>query len=276
MTAPALDRVDLAELTGAFGQLLHAAGVPVSPERSGRFATAVSLVRPADLDEWYWAGRVTLLSGRDDIETYDRVFGQVFRGLADAADWRGQSPPPPPARRPAAAAPRGAAVADDAAGSGDREPRPGAAGADPTSPAPAGGEGDAGDGTPDVLAAASAEERLRRTDFAQLTDDELAALGDLMAALRPAAPGGPAAARGPTPGAAASTCGRRSARPGPPAATPPGAGSAAGPSAPATWSSSPTSPGRWRPTPGRTSTCSMARCGPPGPTCSCSPPGSPA
>jgi hypothetical protein len=50
VTAPALDRVDLAELTGAFGQLLHAAGVPVSPERSGRFATAVSLVRPADLD----------------------------------------------------------------------------------------------------------------------------------------------------------------------------------------------------------------------------------
>jgi uncharacterized protein len=185
VTAPALDRVDLAELTGAFGQLLHAAGVPVSPERSGRFATAVSLVRPADLDEWYWAGRVTLLSGRDDIETYDRVFGQVFRGLADVADWRGQSPPR--ARQPATAPP-GAAVADDAAGSGDREPRPGAAGADPTSPVPAGGEGDAGDGTPDVLAAASAEERLRRTDFAQLTDDELASLGDLMAALRPAAP----------------------------------------------------------------------------------------
>ncbi|HZM29248.1 MAG TPA: VWA domain-containing protein [Acidimicrobiales bacterium] len=183
-----LDRVDLAELTGAFGQLLHAAGVPVSPERSGRFATAVSLVRPADLDEWYWAGRVTLLSGRDDIETYDRVFGQVFRGLADVADWRGQWPPPPPARRPATAAPRGPAVADDGAGSGDREPRPGSAGADPTSPAPAGAEGDAGDGTPDVLAAASAEERLRRTDFAHLTDDELAALGDLMAALPPAAP----------------------------------------------------------------------------------------
>ena len=106
MSAGPLDRVDLAELAGAFGQLLHAAGVPVSPERSGRFAAAVALVRPAALDDWYWAGRVTLVSGRDEIETYDRVFGQVFRGLADVADWRGQSPPPPVARRPATAAPR--------------------------------------------------------------------------------------------------------------------------------------------------------------------------
>ena len=89
VTAARVDRVDLAELTGAFGQLLHAAGVPVTPERSGRFATAVALVRPAGVDEWYWAGRVTLLAGRDDIETYDRVFGQVFRGLADVADWSG-------------------------------------------------------------------------------------------------------------------------------------------------------------------------------------------
>ena len=84
-----LDRVDLAELVGAFGNLLHAAGIPVSPERSGRFARAVALVRPDGLDEWYWSGRVTLLSGHDDIETYDRVFGQVFRGFADVADWRG-------------------------------------------------------------------------------------------------------------------------------------------------------------------------------------------
>ncbi|MDQ1502917.1 MAG: hypothetical protein QOD57_644, partial [Actinomycetota bacterium] len=36
-------RVDLAEVVAAFGQLLHAAGVPVTPERSGRFARAVTL-----------------------------------------------------------------------------------------------------------------------------------------------------------------------------------------------------------------------------------------
>jgi uncharacterized protein len=178
-----LDRVDLAELVGAFGNLLHAAGIPVSPDRSGRFARAVALVRPGALDEWYWAGRVTLLSGHDDIETYDRVFAQVFRGFADVADWRGQAPPPTGLRpaRPGSQSER------------DREP--GSTGRAPPGPSSAGGDvTTAGEGAstgidgPDLLAAASAEERLRHTDLADLTDDELAALSDLMAALPPAAP----------------------------------------------------------------------------------------
>jgi uncharacterized protein len=178
-----LDRVDLAELVGAFGNLLHAAGIPVSPDRSGRFARAVALVRPDGLDEWYWAGRVTLLSGHDDIETYDRVFAQVFRGFADVADWRGQAPPPTGLRpaRPGSQSER------------DREP--GSTGRAPPGPSSAGGDvTTAGEGAstgidgPDLLAAASAEERLRHTDLADLTDDELAALSDLMAALPPAAP----------------------------------------------------------------------------------------
>jgi uncharacterized protein with von Willebrand factor type A (vWA) domain len=176
----ALDRVDLAEVAGAFGNLLHAAGVPVSPERSGRFARAVALVRPDTVDEWYWAGRVTLASTQDEIESYDRVFGQVFRGLADVADWRGQAPPPParPSPRPAAAGPQ--AVRHE------RDLGPGPS-ADPGD-APASAMGEPGAEGPDLLAAASAEERMRHTDLADLTDDELAALSDLMAALRPAAP----------------------------------------------------------------------------------------
>ena len=97
------DRLDLAGLVGAFGQLLHAAGVPVTPERSGRFARAVVLARPATTDELYWAGRVTLLSGHDQIEVFDRVFAQVFRGVVDVADARGDPNAPelpPPASRP--------------------------------------------------------------------------------------------------------------------------------------------------------------------------------
>ncbi|HEY7071664.1 MAG TPA: VWA domain-containing protein [Acidimicrobiales bacterium] len=181
----ALDRVDLAELAGAFGNLLHAAGVPVSPERSGRFARAVALVRPDTLDEWYWAGRITLASTQDEIEAYDRVFGQVFRGVADVADWRGQAPPPRPSSLAATAGPhvtrshegdRAAASPADGPSAADVDTTPGSPTAEP------GGE------SPDLLAAASGEERLRHTDLADLTDDELAALGDLMAALRPAAP----------------------------------------------------------------------------------------
>ena len=118
------ERLDLAGLIGAFGQLLHAAGVPVTPERSGRFVRAVVLARPATTDELYWAGRVTLLSGHDQIEVYDRVFAQVFRGVVDVADARGdpnapELPPPAsrpaPERRPGAGGRRAAAAPSDRA-----------------------------------------------------------------------------------------------------------------------------------------------------------------
>ena len=58
-----LAEVDLAEVVAAVGQLLHAAGVPVTPERSGRLASTLALARPATVDELYWAGRVTLVWG---------------------------------------------------------------------------------------------------------------------------------------------------------------------------------------------------------------------
>ncbi|HEX6420661.1 MAG TPA: VWA domain-containing protein [Acidimicrobiales bacterium] len=177
------DPVDLAAVVGAFGDLLHAAGVPATPERSGRFATAVALARPATVEELYWAGRVTLLTGPDQIPTYDRVFAQVFRGMSDVADWRGQAPPaaaPPP--RSARARP--AERRDD----GRRVPQ----GAPPAPrvapPAAPDAAADRGRDGADLLAAASAEERLGHTDFADLTPDELAALREVMASLRWAAP----------------------------------------------------------------------------------------
>jgi uncharacterized protein with von Willebrand factor type A (vWA) domain len=185
-----LDRVDLAAVAGAFGALLHAAGVPVSPERSGRFAAAVTLVRPVTLDELYWAGRVTLVGGSADLDAYDRVFGHVFGGRADVADWRGQGPPPlPPAPRPSAAS---RPDADPAHPHGGDDP---SAATDPT-PAPAESSDDDGDldaappggADADVLAAASPDERLGTTDFADLSESELAALRELMAALPLATP----------------------------------------------------------------------------------------
>jgi len=166
--------VDLADVVAAVGHRLHAAGVPVTPERSGRFATALALGRSATVDEFYWAGRVTLLSGHDQIGTYDAVFAQAFRGLVDAADWRGQTPSPlahpdrrqPPVRpgTPSGSLPPG----------GDAAPAPA-----PATP----GDGDAAppDGA-DLLAAASADERLGHTDLADLTPDELADLRRRLAA----------------------------------------------------------------------------------------------
>ena len=91
---------------------------------------------PADrLEELYWAGRVTLLSGRAEIETYDRVFGQVFRGLADVADWRGQAPPSSAApRRPRRAARRRRAAAPPP-GNGEADRKPPAAAEPDVTPA---------------------------------------------------------------------------------------------------------------------------------------------
>jgi uncharacterized protein with von Willebrand factor type A (vWA) domain len=184
MTGAVLD-VDLAAVAGSFGQLLHAAGVPVTPERSGRFARAVALAGPVSVDDVYWLGRVTLLTGVEQIPTFDAVFGQVFRGLVDVADQRGDpnaGPPTPirpgrtrpsPAGSAAGALPPGTPPARPLASPGRR----GAGDRDPDASAP-----------PAVLAAASPEERLRDKDFGRLTPEELDALRHIIAGVALAAP----------------------------------------------------------------------------------------
>jgi uncharacterized protein len=157
--------VDLATMAGRFGWLLHAAGVPVTAERSGRFATAVALAEPVLLRDLYWLGRVTLLTERTEIETFDRVFMQVFAGAADPAEWRGPSATNSVSveRRPSGepAPPAGPVLRSQAS-----EPK--AMAADLTAPETP-GEGQEG-----RLAAASRDERLRATDFGALTAAELA------------------------------------------------------------------------------------------------------
>lgn len=175
-----LRAVDLAMAAAAFGDALHRAGIPVTPERSGRFAEALHVVLPATLDELYWSARVTLLSGPEQRESFDATFAYLFRGFSDVADYRGAQPPPLPWALPSSER-RGAATPDRPPGA-DAERRSGGVvlpGADPTesdrAPEPAGAEG--------VLAAASADERLRAQDFAACTPDELARLAHLLTAL---------------------------------------------------------------------------------------------
>lgn len=74
---------DLASLVAAFGAELHAAGVPVGPERSELFAKAILLAHPASTEDLYWCGLVTLVADPTHIEAYDRVFASVFGSLAD-------------------------------------------------------------------------------------------------------------------------------------------------------------------------------------------------
>jgi uncharacterized protein len=73
---------DLAALAASFGDRLHSAGVPVTPERSARFAQAAVLAEPRTVEQLYWTGRITLVSDPGQLPTFDAVFSSVFRGLA--------------------------------------------------------------------------------------------------------------------------------------------------------------------------------------------------
>ena len=167
------DGAGLPAVVAAFGHVLHRAGIPVTPERSIRFGAAITLARPRQLSELYWIGRVTLLSGHDQVETYDRIFDQVFRGIIDIADFRGDSDTPaPPSSTPSGDRPPGDPDRDNAADSGPHgtSATPGAE--------PAEDQDD--DAAASVLAAMSQEERLGSRDFADCSEAELALIRNLV------------------------------------------------------------------------------------------------
>lgn len=166
---------DLAVVAAGLGQLLHAAGLPATPERSARFAEAVTLAAPATVDELYWLARVTLVSDVDQLAVFDAVFGQVFRGWTDVADMRGDARTSVPPPRPAPDPPRALRAMGERAGG---------------QPAAATGRGGHHPPTATretVVMTVSDVERLRGTDFASLTTSELEQLRSLIVAL-PSAP----------------------------------------------------------------------------------------
>jgi len=152
---------------------LHGAGLPVTPERSARFASALILADPETAEDVYWLGRVTMLSDHAHVETYDRVFDQVFRGLVDVASFRGDSPHP----APASSAPSG----DRSPESQQRSGEGSTAGNRPTAATPgrSADQEDEDGQDPAVLAAVSDQERLAERQFAACTPDELALLATL-------------------------------------------------------------------------------------------------
>lgn len=171
---------DLADVAARFASHLHAAGVEAGPDRAARFASTLHLATPTTSDELYWLGRVTLTGGRSEIAAYDRVFADVFLGLSDVAESRGDPNQPnlesvdPGQRRPPSSAP----TSDGGGG----EPRP----SRPTAEASA----DAGDSDRDapVGAPTSHDEYLRNRDFADCTVEELRQLRELVAAMELAPP----------------------------------------------------------------------------------------
>ncbi len=132
---------------------LRAAGVDATPDRVHATVAALALLDPARRDDVYWAGRLTMCAGADDIERYDRVFAAYFGDR-----------PASLVRRPAAPATRLRLVpAADAV--------------------PPGGAEDSGDAAP-ASALASTTEVLRHRDIASLSPADRDALARILAGFR--------------------------------------------------------------------------------------------
>jgi uncharacterized protein with von Willebrand factor type A (vWA) domain len=157
---------DVVDTVLGFARTLRAAGVPASPDRVEAMLAALGSLDVLDPTDVYWAGRLTLCGGPDDLDRYDAAFAAYFAGEA------------PRARRPAA------------------QERPQLSTTAPLEPGT--GEGDDAD-APDLATQASADEVLRHRDVAEMSVAERAHLRRLFALLRPATPMRPARRRRPSP-----------------------------------------------------------------------------
>jgi uncharacterized protein with von Willebrand factor type A (vWA) domain len=135
-----------------FGRVLREAGLEIGPGRVSDALRGLDAIELARRDDVYWTLRQTLVSRAEDLDAFDRAF----------AAWFLRSPELAPPRTPQSERVRGVRTAsrdgrDEAVEAGaDRDER---------------------------AAGWSAEELLRRKDFAELTRDELTRLRRLIAEL---------------------------------------------------------------------------------------------
>ena len=69
-----------------FGRELRAAGLPVGTGDVLTYCAAMEPLDPTDLLDLYWAGRTTLVTRREQIPTYHRVFREWFLGVPGEPD----------------------------------------------------------------------------------------------------------------------------------------------------------------------------------------------
>jgi uncharacterized protein len=148
-------RRDGVEILVGFARTARAAGLTADPQRVHAFLAAVdALGGPVSRRQTYWAGRLTLCAGPQDLARYDAAFTAYFAG-----------------EQPAPARPRPRIEVERAVG------LPGRA------------EEHDGEGAPEPrVAGADRVEVLRHRDVASLGPAERAEVRRLIALLRPAAP----------------------------------------------------------------------------------------
>jgi uncharacterized protein with von Willebrand factor type A (vWA) domain len=134
-----------------FAGHLRGAGLSVGADQVVTFCRAVEHLGLGDLEDIYWSGRACLVTGGDQIPTFDTVFDAVFRGAR-----RYPTVTAAPDAGPVLSA---ADQSDDQEGTGDNE-------------------------TELLLLRASATERLRDKDFSALSSAERRAIEAAIAQLR--------------------------------------------------------------------------------------------
>ncbi|HWN62521.1 MAG TPA: VWA domain-containing protein, partial [Streptosporangiaceae bacterium] len=171
---------DIAVLAAGLGTALHAAGLPVGPDRCERLARAVTVMNATSIAELRVCALATLVSDPSQMTTFERIFSLLFGGpdpskdlplpsMADAQRHEESSGPP-------------------ATQSSDQDGRlTGMQVTDTGSAAPPGEDEPLSD-VPAVHRVASAAERLRGRDFAQLSAPELRELVSLMREMSLAVP----------------------------------------------------------------------------------------
>ena len=194
---PPLPQADYAALAAVLAVALRSAGLQAGPDRSGRLAGALTVMRATTLAELHACALATMVSGPAQVDAFERVFRELF----------GPDGPGGP-RRPEVIAPQPSMVVDsveraDAPADGSDPSAAGAdelpeelrgldealAGADASeAAADPDSEADPEQGLPAVRRVASMTERLRQRDFAQLSPSELAQLATLMRQLVIAVP----------------------------------------------------------------------------------------
>jgi uncharacterized protein with von Willebrand factor type A (vWA) domain len=144
---------DVLDTMVGFARTLRFAGVDVTTDRLQGMVAALDQLDVTRRDDVYWAGRLTLCAGPDDIRRYDQAFAAYF----------GRARPAP---RPVPQAP--VALAGS---TGGRDPN-----------------SDAGHQRPGLALSASDREVLRHRDLARLTRAERDEVRRLLAALDPVGP----------------------------------------------------------------------------------------
>lgn len=156
MAEAAVEDAPFVDMLVDFGRVLRDGGIPVGSGDLLTYCAAMEPLDPTDVTDLYWGGRTTLVTRRDQIPTYDRLFRHYFLDEGDGDEG--------PARR---------TVREKALSQATLEiPDPGPD-AEPAS------EEEARLGL-----MASDAELLRQKSFAACTPEELAALRRIMARVR--------------------------------------------------------------------------------------------